>query len=217
MMTNDPMFDGSVSEDVCFGGRRRHIARPRIAVVASIMVLSLGGLVACSDGDDPTGDGDGASATRPTPVSTIVAPTSPAATAPLDQPVVGASTLPPVSIGEPAEVESGLSIRVLEVERIEIDEPRPGEFAGPAIAVVVEVENVSEEPVDLIGIVVTAADADDVPLSMNLSSPNAPLEGVLDSGETRSGTYLFTVGDDDSGVVVRIEDALSPEAIIVEL
>jgi hypothetical protein len=158
---------------------------------------------------DPTGETD-------PPVSTVVPPTSPSATLPVDGPEVGVNTLAPVGRGEAGTFESGLAVQVVDVTEIDAQAVLPGETAGPAVVVEIEARNAGQSEVDLIGFVVTAGDGQGTPLVMNSSEPAAPLDGVLAPGEARTGRYVFRVAGDPS-VVVRIEDGLSPDAIIVEI
>ena len=221
-----PMHDGAIRRVVCCAtmpsdgstppmqaaaGRRRWYIGLAVVVVIAIG-LGVWAFTA-SDSDDGSGD---ESANNDNPSLTTVAPTSgPPATAPVDVPPVGVDTLPPVGTDEPAAFSGGLEIRVVASERIEA-EARPGDIAGPAIAVEIEATNRSDDVIDLIGFTVTATDESGAPLAMNLGDPADPLEGTLNAGESRIGTYVFRV-DEGVAVTLRAEDAMSPEAVIVEL
>jgi hypothetical protein len=207
-------------------------SRRRLVLIgaAGLIVLVVGVLLVVSFAG---GDGDGVdvaapgeetntqatettSPPLPTPPSTVTPPTSPSATLPVDGPEVGVSTLAPVGVEQQETFQSGIAVQVVEVDDVDAEAVVPGETAGPAIAVQIEARNTGRTDVDLIGFVVSASDENDTPLLMNSSDPADPLGGVLAPGEARTGWYVFRV-DGDPTVVLRIEDGLSPDAIIVEL
>ena len=148
------------------------------------------------------------------PPSTVPPPTSPAATAPPDAPPVGVDTLPPVAVSEQVRLSSGLILEVVQVDRIDVQATRPGDTAGPAVAVNIAATNDSPAVLDLIGFTVTATGPDEAPLGISSSEPAAPLEGVLEPGQTRDGWYVFRV-DGDGEVTLRLEDAIASDAAIV--
>lgn len=179
--------------------------------------------------DAPSADTDEASAdtvatspseasnqsTSTRPGSTVVPPTSPAATA-VEQPPIGIDTLPPVSLSDPAEVESGLEFTVVDVRDVEVD-PVPsggGDVAGPAVAVDIEVTNNGNADVDLNRFVITAAAAE-TELSRIGVAVDEPFFGLLAPGETASATYGFRTGGEPV-TVLRLDDGLSRSIVIVE-
>ncbi len=72
----------------------------------------------------------------------------------------------------------------------------PGEVAGPAVAVTVEVSNGSAQPIGLDSVTVTLTDSDGNPGSPLSTDPAKPLAGVLAPGTQQSGSYVFSVPND---------------------
>lgn len=121
-----------------------------------------------------------------------------------------------MSLEEPAEVESGLVFTVVAVRDVDVEVSEVGgDVAGPAVAVDIEVANNGDAGVDLGRFVVTAA-AGGVELSPIPGVFNEPFFGILAPGETATATYGFRTGG-ATVTELRLEDGLSPSAIVVEL
>lgn len=205
-----------------------HRSRGRRANVGVICVVLTLGVVGfgCSD-DEPSAATDEPSVPTvasvpseasdesvPTqPGSTVVPPTSPAATA-VEQPPIGVDTLPPVSLAVPAQVESGLEFVVVAIRDVEA-EPEEGtdDIVGPAVAVDIDVVNNGDDPVELDRFIVSAG-ASDAELSPILGSFGEPFAGVLAPGDTASATYGFRTGG-ESVTLLRLDDGLSRSIAIV--
>lgn len=69
----------------------------------------------------------------------------------------------------------------------------PGEFAGPAVAVTVELNNRSASDVDLSTVTVTMTDAAGNPTVALSVAPADPFAGTLRRGQSAKGVYLFAV------------------------
>lgn len=112
---------------------------------------------------------------------------------------VPAKTVPtnaPVALGGTADFGDKVSARLTEVKALDATAKRPGEVAGPAVAVTVEVSNTSKQPIGLDNVTVALADAAGKPGSMVSTDPAKPLVGVLNPGRQQSGTYVFTIPKD---------------------
>lgn len=145
-----------------------------------------------------------------TPDSTMALPSpsalpAPAATAGpvptpgrIDQEVANVEvvTNAPVPFDAAGDFGGNVVSRLVEVKAIDATAQLPGEIAGPAVAVVVEIENQSAETIGLDGVTVTLADANGAPASSVSSVPAQPVSGALAPGEKRSGVYVFTTALD---------------------
>lgn len=164
--------------------------------------------------DAPTG-GQSSSAPSPRPSTTSASPRysgPPPATAP----VVGATTLPAVRVGDAADFGDGLRVTVASVRDAQLESGGPGDASGPGVAVAVEVENGSKQPVDLSGMTVTASYGDDQAASSTTGAPAEPLRGVLAPGGSGKGTWAFLVPKADRGsLVLTITSNSSSAAVVV--
>lgn len=186
-----------------------------IALVAALVVV--GGLVwwaltrdpepappeataTSQTGPEPTTDEPG-TRTEPTaeptadpttdPTSDPTDPTDPVATPTVDP------TAPPVDLEDPAEI-GALTARLARIEAIEGEADGPGEIAGPALRVTVELTNGGDAGADLTGVVVNLYHGpESAPAEMLAGSGSDWLEGTLAPGGTATGVYVFTVPADD--------------------
>lgn len=207
------------------------------------MVLAASALLACGESDDsaaavPAGDespqeatdgvesGTGDAGTDASTgdaatgdVETTIDPSEEAApaTGPTGDPVVDFVVQAPVLVGESTEIGEGLVVAVVRVDDIDLEAQGIGETSGPGVAVIVEIRNDRDEPVDVGGVVVNATVRTDVPATPHFSTPYAPFEGELAPGETATATYPFRVDTADrDSLVVDIHHDRSPNVILVE-
>lgn len=102
-------------------------------------------------------------------------------------------TLAPVGISDVADFGSGVTVRVAGMEPTEATAKLPGEIAGPAVLVTVELRNATSKPVDLDGVAVTMTDASGGPVIAHMDPRAVPFSGSVAPGATASGTYLFRI------------------------
>jgi hypothetical protein len=95
---------------------------------------------------------------------------------------------------EKADVDDGIAVRVSRIESVDGEAQGPGEIAGPALRVSVEVENTSGEDVAMdLALTNLYYGKDRMPAS-TLSGPGSrPLPGSLAAGDKASGRYVFGV------------------------
>lgn len=139
-------------------------------------------------------DPAGAPAT-PVPVSTA-GPIEPAGNIDQIVPEAPVTTAPAVALTDTADFGGRVTARISQVSAIQANATLPGEVAGPAVAVTVEVANGSAAAIGLDTVTVTAQDAAGNPATSISADPAAALTGSLDPGATASGTYVFTVPTD---------------------
>lgn len=193
-----------------------------LATVGVIAVLTVG-CTSQSSGDDASRSSTGTAINSASSVDTalynggvassIAPPGSPTTQAPVSTsgpvPISGdisdvvpertINTKAPVALNARANFGGDVSARLVGVKAVDAKAQRPGEVAGPAVVVTVEVLNASSDPIGLDAITVTLNDSADNPGSPLSSDPAKPLEGVLMPGQKKSGTYVFTVPERERG------------------
>jgi hypothetical protein len=205
---------------------RSNRARVIAAVVAAAVLAAVVALVVSTTGGDPEPAGDGGQA-----AGTSAAPTSvvPATAAPSGTPAAGsepaatgtssptsspASTepssgsadeppaLPAVALTAPASAGDGVVATLPEVVAIEGSGTGPGNIAGPAVRVTVEVRNGTSEAIELDQVAVNAySGADRTPASPLADPAQRPFAGSLAPGETATAVQVFSVPAEDLGAV----------------
>jgi hypothetical protein len=136
----------------------------------------------------------------PAPVSTA-GPIAPAGNIDQIVPEVPVTTAPAVALTDTADFGGQVTARISQVSAVQATATRPGEVSGPAVAVTVEIANGSGAPIGVDAVTVTLTDAGGNPATSISTTPAAPLQGVLDAGTTKSGTYVFTVPADQRNPV----------------
>ena len=116
----------------------------------------------------------------------------------------------PVKLDKPSKTGTGLTAKLTTIKAIDAKAQLPGEIAGPALALTVEVTNTGAKAADLSAVVVTVLDSEEAPGGEMTSAPAKPLKGKLGAGKTASGVYVFTVDKNKRNpvtVTVSISDA----------
>ncbi|MGN6762588.1 MAG: hypothetical protein ACTHJI_14825 [Leifsonia sp.] len=140
----------------------------------------------------------------PAPQST--SSSKPAAPPKVD-PRYGAPVAAVVSTGTTATLAGGLTAK-LQVADTTAKAVRAGEVAGPAIKVQIELTNPGSTDVSLAQVAVNAYYGKTSIPATELTDGAQPLLGTLKAGETRTGVYLFSVPDGQSGsAVITVTDA----------
>lgn len=193
------------------------IAIALVAVVSAVWVVSR---------DDGSGDGSGdgsdgavtAAATSGSTTTVVInpnEPVTPPATASADAPSVDVTTLAPVAVNEPGAFGDGLVATVVEAEQVNVAAQGPGDTAGPAVAIHLELRNDGATAVDLGGLAVNASDSDGNPAAPNFAPPTVELSGSLAPGEARTGVYVFRVDDRATALSVDVHHNTSSKIVII--
>ena len=131
-------------------------------------------------------------------------------------PAGGISSLAPVPVGQPGEFGNGLVATVIKVDPIQVEANGPGEIAGAGVGVTVELRNGTPDPVDLGGVVVNAYYRDGIPADGSDSAPAAAAAGLLASGQTRQGVYVFRIPSEAvNSLVVEVNYNGSPNVVLI--
>ena len=201
---------------------------PRLGRAAAItLLLALG--AACSP-DPITAPPPTAAAPSPTSTPPSTAAPSPTAPSSASQPPPATTPVPPptpgdvestveakpepskkpVRLNKSSRTGTGLTARLTTIKAIDAKAQLPGEVAGPALSLSVEVRNTGAKTVDLNAVVVTVLDSDEAPGGEMSSAPAQPLKGKLRAGKTVRGVYVFTIDKNKRNpvtVTVSISDA----------
>lgn len=106
---------------------------------------------------------------------------------------------PAVPIANPTSYGNGVAVRVVTTVAVTGTATLPGEVAGPAVAVTVEITNHSTGAIGLNSVIVDLTKLSGAPASMLRSSPASPLHGTLTAGSIATGTYVFSVSPAERG------------------
>lgn len=144
---------------------------------------------------DPSASADPAAAPPASPAATPMPAASTAAPPASDAPIP--QEAPPVAPEEVAE-RAGIEVELIEVEHVDGQAIAPGEIAGPAIRLTVEVRNGTDAPVDAGLIRVNASYGPARAPAASLMQPGGvPFEGTIEPGEAARGVVLFEAGGVD--------------------
>lgn len=107
-------------------------------------------------------------------------------TVPVEEPDV----LPVVASDEPVDVGE-LVIRITSLTQTDVEAKAPREIGGRAVEVGVEIENGSDDPVELVSTTITAADEGAVPL-VPIDSAAEPFRSAVAGGDTAAARYVYS-------------------------
>ena len=201
-------------------GRRRlalaAAATALAAVVVTALTLGGGGSSPSAAGADTTPAGTSStdpaatsgapaeqSAAPATEVPEVPTPTPTGPTADADQ---GPVELPAVALDAPAPVGNGVVATLPLIESIQASATGPGNIAGPALRVTVQVTNGTDQPVSLGGVATNLyLGPDRTPASPVDDPSQAPFTGTVAPGASATAVYVFSVpADDRSAVTVEV-------------
>lgn len=165
-----------------------------IALVAAVViVIAIAGGSAIYFSTRPTPEAtDSAQPTESVPPVPSVLPTpEPGA---VETPAAEALAPIETKIDEVATVAGGVKVSVLRMEAFEATSELPGDLAGPALAVTVQVVNDTDEPLNLAGAALELTYGPDATPAPPVGDPVAnALPETLAPGETAEGEYSFTI------------------------
>jgi len=193
-------------------------ARRRIVLAAVLAVLVLTGvagwLVARPSGDaasPPAAAPTTAPASTPAPGSygTSVLVPSTGGTAPADVPTTVLADVPgkpealaPVALDQPTGYADGTSARLVDIKAVTAQAHGAGETSGPALAVIVELTNTTDEAMSLDTVAVNMyLGTEGSPAARVQSESGNPFSGSLEPGATAQAVYAFTVPVDRRDLV----------------
>lgn len=189
-----------------------------VVVVALIWAIAAGAFGGGVPGPTPT----------PAPTSSTT-PTAGQATSPVPEPslasptATGTPTVEPTrkptvvktGLGDEAEASPGVTASVVSVEAVSGDARGPGEVAGPALRVTIDVKNGTGKSIRTeLGLINVYSGKDRNPAGL-LSGPGAkPFPDQIPAGGSGTGTSVFNVPLDDRDLI-EVEFSYSTDAAVV--
>lgn len=212
-MTNEEGQSGSTP-------RRRGlwIAGAVAVVIAAILVIGIStgwgrGTDAGRSESTPSPTTSGSAEETPSPSasesSDPAAPGSP-------DPAAPRTTAPPVALDQTAAPAEGVLVSLSSITAIAGEASVPGEVAGPALEITVNVENTASEALEDTLIVNVYYGAQRTPANI-LVRPRQDLPLSIAPGESAKGIYAFSVPEEARGqVVVEVDLAVDLPVVLFE-
>ena len=145
----------------------------------------------------------------PVPSPSLGTPSSLGSGAP--EPVDPVKTKKPVALDKTGDFGTGLTVRLSDLAAVEGEATVPGEISGPAIKVTVKARNRADRAVDLNTVLVFFSYGPDQTPASELKDGARPLKGRIASDDTKTGTYIYSVPEDEREKV-RVEISYSGKA-----
>lgn len=199
------------------------VAGVAVVVAAAVIIGSRGG---AEPGGSPTATpraADTSASATPTPGATTTAGPTPTDGAtptggPAPQPTQTWEPGPvedPIPIEEEAALAADVTARVAELEAVEGTAIGPGQIAGPALRVTLELTNGTAETIPLNAALVQLYYGEDAVPGDPLSGPGVnEFSGTLAPGKSATGVYVIAVPEDQRDVV-QITFGYEPAGTVV--
>lgn len=166
-------------------GQRTTLRRLAIAfgTTAVAIVVCAGALTACTAEPEPEPNTD------PLPTATVPAPDGGS----IDETVAPADPAPSheAELGDTADLEDGVAVTVTDVELLDVEAHTPGEIAGPAVALTIDIANGTDDVIDLSTAMVSVTGSAGSYGQPTTSEPYQPFTGSVQPGAESSGIYVF--------------------------
>jgi len=130
-------------------------------------------------------------------------------------PSVAVRTLPPVEVGEPAQIVRNVMVTVSNIRTTTVSGSGPGEVAGEAVVFALQVRNQTTATVDVGGFAVNASYGKNLPAIPSDAAPSAPLTGLLKPGGVAMATYVFRMpASKVSTLKIEVTSNTSPNIVV---
>jgi cytoskeletal protein RodZ len=176
-----------------------------LVVVVVVLIATLGG--SSSDSSSSAGSSTTASpatTTVPAPATSAPPPT-PTPTGPTESVDALPSQESAVGLQDQADTGDGVTARLTDVSVVQATAQGPGSVSGRALRVTVELTNGTSGPVSFSGVDVNADTGEDhVPAPPVVDGETEGVGGTAAAGAAVSGTYLFSLPDDENTVTVLV-------------
>lgn len=193
-----------------------------LLVVAAIVALAL----SVSDGVDDSGSGSApagdteAGATAGPGTTSGPTPSGRGSKAPKGSlsrvPVDEVTPEPPIALTETAAFGTKVSLRIVKVEKVKGIARGPGEIAGPALRLTLDLTNDSDDTLALEPMVVAVESGAKQTPAPSLTGPGSkPFAGELAPGRSATGTYVYAVPVADRGRVEVTVSSTDTEPVVV--
>jgi hypothetical protein len=196
-------------------------------ITAAIAVVLVGGIITVAvvaqqdtreSSASPTSSSSSRPTASPTPSGTAADDDPDAANDPSAAPADPSVPAAPVPLDQSAAISPGLTAAITTIESVAGVAQRPGEVAGPAIRVTVQITNTTAAPVSLVTAVVTAYYGADQTPALELGEPGAsPMPAEVAPGQVATGVYVFTVPTAERGNVrVMVDYSVDVPPLVFE-
>ncbi len=185
-----------------------------VVVVALVWAIAAGAFAGRVDGASPTPSLTPTTGpvTTPVPEPSVAPPT--ATGTPTVEPTHKATTVK-TGLDSQAETSPGVTASVVSVEAVSGEARGPGEVAGPAIRVTIDVKNGSGKAIRTeLGLINVYYGKDSSPAGMLSGPGTVPFPDQIPPGGSGRGTSVFNVPVADRGLI-EIEFSYSTDAAIV--
>jgi hypothetical protein len=127
------------------------------------------------------------------------------------EPIEPVKTKKAVPLNTTGDFGTGLTVRLSSIAAVKGTATVPGEIAGPAIKLTVVARNGADRAVDLNSVVVFVSFGRERTPASELSEGARPLTGRVAPDDSRTGTYIYTVPEDEREQL-RVEISYSGKA-----
>lgn len=158
---------------------------PWVYTVAVVTVIGLSGCTAAPSAGPPPTDSGGSSST---PVGEAVEPEPAGTVGPTERPELAVVE---GALNEAVELPTGFVVALDSISTTAVTAETPGDVAGDAVVVVVEVRNTSKEPQNVDSAVVTLETGDGELGIPTIAGDPSPLTGDIPPESSAKGRYLF--------------------------
>lgn len=121
----------------------------------------------------------------------------------------------PVPLDEPGSPRDDVVARILEVDEVRGEAELPGEIAGDALQVTLELDNAGADALDLRGVVVNLYTGKARTPATTLSGPGVrDLPVVLPADGSARATFVFRVDDQEALLEIELDIADAPTIVV---
>lgn len=103
---------------------------------------------------------------------------------------------PAIDLTATGDLGGSVTARITQIGPIESTADLPGEVAGPAVALTIEIANDSAGPISLEGVTVRMTDSSGAAATATTGNSAQPFAGMSVEGGKAQGTYVFVVPPD---------------------
>ena len=126
-----------------------------------------------------------------------------------------ARTVPAIDLTATGDFGGSVTAKITQIGPVQATADLPGQTAGPAVALTIEVDNGSSAPIGLDGIRVTLADSSGAAATSTTGNSAAPFAGMMVEGGRAEGTYVFIVPPENRDpVTITVTYSTSAPAVV---
>lgn len=211
-----------VTESTEASSRRRWWVIGGAAALVVAVIIAIGIATGWGSGTTPAPEGSDPSpstsaSSSPAPSASESAEPTPEEDGEAAPPAEGRPTAPPVALDQPAAPSDDVRVTLSSIVPIAGQASVPGEVEGPALQIVVDVENLSSEEALTDAMIVNVYYGPERTPANILVRPREDLPVSIAAGDTAKGLYAFSVPEAARGqVVVEVDLSLDLPVVLFE-